>query len=79
MPLGISLRTNFFSPMKTVWPALWRGEEIDDLAFALVAPLRAQDDYISHFDQTYPVYRTLARGGRETEKRTPSSLEARRP
>ena len=22
IPLGISLRTNFFSPMKTVWPAL---------------------------------------------------------
>ena len=23
MPLGISLRTNFFGPMNTVWPALW--------------------------------------------------------
>ena len=23
MPLGISLRTYFFSPIKTVWPALW--------------------------------------------------------
>ena len=34
------------------------GEEIDDLAFALVAPLGAQDDYVSHFDQTYLFYRT---------------------
>src|ERR1019366_7505244 len=56
-------------------------EEIDDLAFTLVAPLGAEDDYVSHFDQTDLVYRTQARGGRgngkaETEKRTPSS---RRP
>ena len=53
-------------------------EEIDDLAFALVAPLGAEDDYVSHFDQTYLVYRTRRRNKRETEKRTPSSLEARR-
>ena len=33
-------------------------EEIDDLAFTLVAPLGAEDDYVSHFDQTYLVYRT---------------------
>src|ERR1039457_5574998 len=34
------------------------GEEIDDLAFTLVAPLCAEDDYVSHFDQTYLLYRT---------------------
>ncbi len=28
------------------------GEEIDDFAFTLIAPLRAEDDYVSHFDQT---------------------------
>ena len=36
------------------------GEEIDDLPLALVAPLGAQDDYVSHFDQTYLFYRTRA-------------------
>ena len=55
------------------------GEEIDDFAFALVAPLRAEDDYVSHFDQTYLVYRTLGRRKPETENRTYSSQEARRP
>jgi len=54
-------------------------EEIDDLAFTLVAPLGAEDDYVSHFDQTYLVYRTRGLKQAETEKRTPSSLEVRRP
>ena len=54
-------------------------EEIDDLAFTLVAPLGAEDDYVSHFDQTYLVYRSRGRNTPETEKRTHSSLEARRP
>ena len=31
------------------------GEEIDDLPFTLVAPLGAQDDYVSHVVQTYLV------------------------
>src|ERR1039458_6383925 len=35
----------------------------------------SEDDYISHFDQTYIVYRTPARPKWETEKRTPSSHE----
>ena len=56
------------------------GEEIDDLAFALVAPLGAEDDYVSHFDQTYLVYRSRALNElRETEKRTHSSQETARP
>ena len=38
------------------------GEEIDNLPFALVSPLGAQDDYVSHFDQTYLFYRTRAHG-----------------
>ena len=28
------------------------GEEVDDFAFAFVAPLGAQDDYVSHWNQT---------------------------
>ena len=33
------------------------GEEIDDLSLAFVAPLRAQDDDVFHWKQTYLFYR----------------------
>src|SRR6185436_9323109 len=51
-------------------------EEIDDFAFTLVAPLRAEDDYVSHFDQTYLVYRKRKRKNGETEKRRSYSQDA---
>ena len=54
-------------------------EEIDDFAFTLVAPLGAEDDYVSHFDQTYLVYRTRERKSGETEKRTTSSRKRAGP
>ena len=76
--------------MKTVWPGIMAaliarhdiellGEEIDDLPFALVAPLGAQDDYVSPF---CPNLSSLPSLGGETAangKGTRSSLESRRP
>ena len=55
IPEGISDSTVFLPPMTSVWPALcppWKratargalGEQVDDLALALVAPLGADDD-----------------------------------
>ena len=55
------------------------GEEIDNLPLALVSPLGAQDDYVSHFDQTYTFYRIGHMADGETEKQTPCSLETVRP
>src|ERR1035438_94471 len=33
------------------------GEEIDNLPLTLVPPLGSQDDYVTHFSQTYLFYR----------------------
>ena len=75
MPDGTRCRTYFCLPMKTVWPALLPpcvadddvrllGQHVNDLAFAFVAPLGADQNCICHKFNKNP--RTSIRGQKQS-------------